>query len=255
LHDNQPLFFVKNPMCTPSSTRNDLFLPAVKTQLYATAADVAEALAQIILNTASQVLQRQPHFRILLAGGQTPLLAYHKLGALSAQNWQGWECYLGDERGLPAGHPERNSVMIEQAWLRAAAFPDHAFFPIPVELGITQAAQQYGTIIQQRGPFDLVILGMGEDGHTASLFPNRVIPDDQWAIAVEQSPKPPPERVSVTLTALAKSGLIVVPITGQNKQAALAAWRAGAQLPIVQAVQMAQAIVLLDHAAAQAIIP
>ncbi len=207
---------------------------------------VAEAAGRFILRTADDALQARKRFRCVLAGGRTPISTYTWL-ARQRTHWQGWELYLGDERCLSPQDPQRNSWMIESVWLRAAE--GAAFFPIPAELGPAEAAARYREQIAEALPFDLVLLGMGEDGHTASLFPGQPLEDD-LVVPIYRAPKPPPERVSLSYPALRQSHRLLVLITGTHKRKALNAWRRGANLPIAQAVRNRPAWVFLDEAAA-----
>jgi 6-phosphogluconolactonase len=78
----------------------------------------------------------------------------------------------------------------------------------------------------------MVLLGMGEDGHTASLFPGHQHPQDELVHAVYNSPKPPPERVSISAKALSNTRELIFLITGANKQEAVNLWRSGSDLPV-----------------------
>jgi 6-phosphogluconolactonase len=82
----------------------------------------------------------------------------------------------------------------------------------------------------------MVLLGMGEDGHTASLFPGHQHQQDELAHAVYNSPKPPPERVSISAKALSNTGQLIFLITGTNKQEAVKNWRSGQDLPVAKIV-------------------
>lgn len=122
--------------------------------------------------------------------------------------------------------------MAEQAFLSKVAIPKSQIFTIPAELGNEQAAVQYRQIVKDVLPFDLVLLGMGEDGHTASLFPGHQHNSDELAHAVYGSPKPPPERVSISAKALGNARQVIFLITGANKQEAVKLWRSGYALPV-----------------------
>lgn len=196
-----------------------------------TAEDVALAAYQRILDAAKSAIAERGQFKLVLAGGTTPEKVYRLLPQADC-DWDKWLIYYGDERCLPVDHAERNSVMAEQAFLSKVAIPKTQIFTIPAELGAKQAAIQYRQIVKDALPFDLVLLGMGEDGHTASLFPGHQHNSDELAHAVYGSPKPPPERVSISAKALGAARQVIFLITGSNKQEAVKLWRSGHDLPV-----------------------
>jgi 6-phosphogluconolactonase len=130
--------------------------------------------------------------------------------------------------------------------------PPGQVHPIPAELGPDAAAAAYTRAIAPAMPFDLVLLGMGEDGHTASLFPGRDVSGDALVIPVREAPKPPPERVSLTPRALGDCREMLILVTGAGKREALAAWRRGSDLPVTRAADAGRARVLVDRDAAGA---
>ena len=200
------------------------------------------------MQTATAAIQEHGSFRLVLAGGTTPQQVYRLLAQAPA-DWPHWHIYYGDERCLPADDAERNSHMANTAWLNAVEIPQHNIHPIPAELGAAAAAAQYAKIIEQARPFDLVLLGMGEDGHTASLFPGQQHPQNQPVHAVHNAPKPPADRVSLSRDSLSDSHEVLILITGAGKRAALAQWQAGEQLPIATISARQRVIVLTDTAA------
>jgi 6-phosphogluconolactonase len=219
------------------------------TRVLADAEAVACEAASLIAAAAVEAIRRHQVFRLVLAGGSTPRRAYQLL-AETAQDWAAWEIFWGDERCLPADHPDRNSRMAHDAWLAHVAIPEQQIHEIPAELGAEAAAAAYAETLRDRLPFDLVLLGMGEDGHTASLFPGRASESATLAIAVDNAPKAPAARVSLSAAALGRCMAQLVLVTGSGKVAALAAWRAGADLPIARAVRC-DATLLLDEAVAR----
>ena len=200
-----------------------------------TADQVALAAYQQILNAAEQAIAEHGTFKLVLAGGSTPEKVYRLLARAGA-DWSKWFIYYGDERCLPADHADRNSVMAKQAFLEKVAIPDAQIFTIPAELGPEQAAEKYQQIVASALPFDMVLLGMGEDGHTASLFPGHQHQENELAHAVYNSPKPPPERVSISAKALSNTQQLIFLITGSNKQEAVNNWRSGLDLPVATIV-------------------
>lgn len=200
-----------------------------------TADQVAQAACQQILNAAGHAIAEHGAFKLVLAGGSTPEKVYRLLAQANA-DWANWHIYYGDERCLPADHADRNSLMATQAFLRVVAIPEAQIFTIPAELGPEPAAKKYQQTVADALPFDMVLLGMGEDGHTASLFPGHQHREDELAHAVYNSPKPPPERVSISAKALSDTGQLIFLITGANKQEAVKSWRSGQDLPVAAIV-------------------
>lgn len=224
---------------------------AVRLEILADADAVAEEAARAILTSAARAIDERGRFRIVLAGGTTPLAAYRRLAGEDL-HWDAWEVYFGDERCLPPDHVERNSRAAHTALLALVPIPAGQVHAIPAELGPDAAAAAYVRTIASARPFDLVLLGMGEDGHTASLFPGRVFPDDALVIPVREAPKPPPERVSLTPRALGECRAMLILATGAGKREALAAWRGGRDLPVARAAEAGRARVLVDRDAAAA---
>lgn len=219
-------------------------LPA-DTRILKDAEAVAVEACRLISEAAQESIRQRHVFRLVLAGGRTPRHAYELL-AQTEQDWIAWEIFWGDERCLPADHPERNSRMANDAWLTRVAIPQAQIYPIPAELGATKAALVYAETICDKGPFDLVILGMGEDGHTASLFPGYSI-EDGLTLAVHDAPKPPAERVSLNIQTVRACRNQLVLVSGSGKKSALLAWRNGEGGPIAQVV-LGEAMLLVDRA-------
>ena len=192
---------------------------------------VALATYHQILEAAEQAIKARGSFKLVLAGGGTPEKVYRLL-VKSDADWTNWFVYYGDERCLPVDHADRNSLMATRVFLQNVAIPIAHIFTIPAELGPELAAKEYKKIVAAALPFDMVLLGMGEDGHTASLFPGHVHLEDDLTHAVYNSPKAPPERVSMSAKALSDTHQLIFLITGINKQDAVNEWRSGKDLPI-----------------------
>jgi 6-phosphogluconolactonase len=192
---------------------------------------VAEAACKEILVAAKSAIAERGKFKLVFAGGTTPEKVYRLL-ANSEADWANWWIYHGDERCLPVDHKDRNSVMAAKAILDQVAIPKNQIFNIPAELGPEQGAIAYRQVVADALPFDLVLLGMGEDGHTASLFPGHQHNPDELTHAVFNSPKPPPERVSISAKALGNSQQVIFLVTGANKRDAVKLWCSGVDLPI-----------------------
>ena len=213
----------------------------------------AEAVARyardIIMNAAEEAIKARNIFKIVLAGGTTPKQVYRLL-ANAKGDWHKWQLYLGDERCLPYEDNERNSYMIQQTFLNKVGFPDSNIHFIPAELGASKAALAYSQVVHFALPFDLVVLGMGEDGHTASLFPEHEYNSTESVHAVFNAPKPPAERVSLSTAVLSQNSTLLRIITGASKAASIALWQQGQTLPISRMSSMGNDIILLDRSAA-----
>ncbi|CAA9892731.1 6-phosphogluconolactonase [Candidatus Methylobacter favarea] len=213
-----------------------------------TAEQVAQPACQHILEIARHAIAEQGKFKLVLAGGSTPEKVYHLLAQTNA-DWQRWYIYFGDERCLPVDHKDRNSVMAAQSFLEKVAIPASQIFTMPAELGPEQAAKSYQQTIAGALPFHLVLLGIGEDGHTASLFPGHKHPEQELVHAVYNAPKPPPERVSLSAKALSSTDRLIFLITGASKQEAVKNWRLGQDLPVAAVTAQNPGDIYIDRAA------
>lgn len=167
---------------------------------------------------------------VILPGGNTPVASLRLL-AEKPLDWEKVHWYLGDERCLPQGDSERNDLMLQNTlWSKMEKTHIHR---IAAELGAEQAAAQYRNEIKDINKFDIAYLGIGEDGHTASLFPqHEALQDKRSVIPVYHSPKPPSDRVSLSLTTLANTKTKVVLVSGQSKAPVIDQIKAGKALPI-----------------------
>lgn len=222
--------------------------PGISLDVLDTPHAVAHAAALAIRAAAARAIARGGRFQLVLAGGRTPLAAYRLLAA-EAEDWARWHIFLGDERCLAADDAGRNSASAARAFTDLVPIPPAQIHWIAAERGAAAAALEYESIVRSRLPFDLVLLGMGEDGHTASLFPGRPVPSERLVIAVYDAPKPPPERVSLTPAALTACRELAILVTGADKGPALDAWRAGVDLPVARVASLSPARVLADRAA------
>ncbi|HQT00306.1 MAG: 6-phosphogluconolactonase [Hydrogenophilales bacterium 16-64-46] len=204
-------------------------MPLPATRVFDTPEILVRTLADTLLRQAAAAITTHGRFHLVLAGGTTPRALYAELASRHAGNDK-WHIWYGDERCLPADHPERNSVMIEAAWLAESAIPPEQRRAIPAELGAEAAATEYAVWLDGTPSFDLVLLGLGEDGHTASLFPGHVWTGAQ-VLAVHDAPKQPPDRVSLSAERLADSQAVWFLVTGEAKREALQRWETGEKLP------------------------
>jgi len=186
-----------------------------------------------ILSAAQQAIEDRGAFHIVLAGGTTPKNIYGALRNAQSE-WGAWHIYYGDERCLPSTHADRNSRMASLAWLDHVAIPVEQTHPIPAEQDIHIAAEKYARVVSHIAKFDLVLLGLGEDGHTASLFPNHdagTAIDAPATLIVLDAPKPPPQRISLSARRLSETRQLMFFVTGNSKTQAVKDWRSGVDIP------------------------
>lgn len=206
-------------------------------QTFPTATAASEALAALLAERLSA------GGRAVLSGGNTPLAAYALWGKTDLL-WNRVQLVASDERCLPPGNPERNDTAIP-----AAIGPRrYTYHPYKAELGPEAAAEAMETVVAELVPFDLVVLGLGEDGHTASLFPGRGLETEALVVPVHGAPKPPPERVSLSPKALSQTRLVVYLVTGAGKREALMRFLNGEAIP-PNHISAPEILVLCDRAA------
>lgn len=186
-----------------------------------------------IARLAAEALAARGAFSIVLAGGSTPRSVYERLHEIQT-DWEGWHIYFGDERCLPVDHEDRNSRMAYTTWLGRIGIPAAQIHVIPAELGAEEAARQYSETVKPVERFDLVLLGLGEDGHTASLFPGQSYGTESSypsALAVHGAPKPPSDRVSLSAWRLSRARQVWFLVTGAGKIEAVRSWRNAKNIP------------------------
>ena len=187
---------------------------------------VAARAARLIAELLDATLTARGSAHLALAGGTTPAGAYAQL---APAGWDGVELWFGDERCVGPDDPESNYRMVAQTLLpHASGALTHR---IEGELGAEAAAAAYDTLLRARVPaeeslpvLDIVLLGIGEDGHTASLFPHNAALSVRGAacVPVHDAPKPPPDRVSLSLDVLRGARSTILLATGSGKADALA---------------------------------
>ena len=192
--------------------------------------EINQATLNRILAAAQQAIAERGSFSIVLAGGSTPKNVYALLKNAQA-DWSNWHVYHNDDRCFPVDDSERNSLMARTTWLNHVSIPASQIHDIPAELGNVEGAKAYAKTLAGVPEFDLVLLGLGEDGHTASLFPNQPVDNSADAVPVSDAPKPPADRITVSQQRLSNTREVIFLVTGAGKQDAVNDWRNGVSIP------------------------
>ncbi len=198
---------------------------------------VAQALTQLLTERLSA------GGRAVLAGGTSALRAYELFGRADIL-WSRAQFIVSDERCVAPDHPERN----ERAILQALGRSKITFHRFAAELGPEVAAAQMEAVVQELMPFDVVVLGLGEDAHTASLFPGRDLNFETLVAPIFDAPKPPPKRVTLTPKALSQTQLMVYIAIGAGKRQALQKVLRGEDVP-PNHITASEVWILCDEAA------
>ncbi|OJF15367.1 6-phosphogluconolactonase [Couchioplanes caeruleus] len=198
---------------------------------------------------------------VVLTGGRVAakvLRAVKELPAAEAIDWSRVDLWWGDERFLPSGDPDRNETQAREALLDALPLVPERVHAMPPADGAdgddaAAAAARYADELAAGGAtFDVLMLGVGEDGHVASLFPGH--PDataEGTVTAVHDSPKPPPTRISLTMPAIRSAAQVWLVAAGPDKADAVGAALGGdTALPAARATGATRTVWLLDAAAA-----
>lgn len=193
---------------------------------------------------------------VVLTGGTIAIEIYQLLTA-DGVDWSNIDFYWGDERFVPEGHADRNDQQARDAFLDRLGVPAariHAMPAYDCALGAREAADKYAQVLPE-ALFDLVLLGMGPDGHIASLFPGfaQLHETERKVVEVFDSPKPPPVRVSLTMPTLNRADSVWFLVSGEGKAEAVArALGAGTLVdtPATGVRGARETLWLLDHAAA-----
>ncbi len=198
---------------------------------------VARHAADVVAARIAAARRDGRELHIALAGGSTPQRAYELLSEVEG-SWAHVHLWLGDERCVPEDHEEANVRMVRASLLAGARDGDAVLHAVPSPEIPEDAAWLYGRELLAHMPdavFDIVLLGMGPDGHTCSLFAGHPVLAVRAApvAPVRDSPKPPPERVTLTLPVLRRARLTLLLATGAGKREALARALAGdASIPL-----------------------
>lgn len=226
------------------------------------AAALAQAAAERLITRLEANSERAA---VCLTGGSTPERLYRLLASEPFRNripWRRVHWFIGDERFVPPDDARNNMAMAQRLFLDLCAPPEN-IHPIPIQAGTTRdAARRYEIVLQTfygggrldpaRPLFDLVLMGLGPDGHTASLFPGDAALDERarWVVGVARANvEPLVPRVTLTLPTLASCREMLFEVSGSDKHAILTQILDGEDLPAARARSLGDTVWLVDAAA------
>ena len=238
-------------------------------EIYPDKHTLSQHAAEYIMRIANESIDLDGHFTIALTGGTTPGEVYSLLGSepfRSQIDWQLVHIFWGDERGVPHNSPESNFYLAQEALLQKITIPESQIHPMPADQLDRDAASQAYTVEMQHTfgtngipSFDLIHLGMGPEGHTASLFPHQASLHEKHRLVMPVSvPKPPPDRLTFTPPLLNAARNVLFLVTGSEKADALHAVLEGEYQPDEYPAQIVrpingEVVWMLDKAVAQKI--
>lgn len=245
--------------------------------VHATAEVLAAAAAARLITRIVDIQTAAGSASLVLTGGGIGIAVLRELAntqAATAVDWRELDIYWGDERFLPGGHPERNETQAREALLNHVGVDAARVSPMGASDGPhgndpDAAAHAYEELLlnrrrpEDRGPapsFDICLLGIGEEGHVASVFPGSpaVYETERAVIGVRGSPKPPSTRISLTLPAIRCAAEVWLIVSGHQKAAAVSMALRGAgevRVPAAGATGRRRTLWLLDRAAAAKLPP
>lgn len=225
--------------------------------------DLARQCAERIASCLDLALAERDRAQIALAGGNTPAATYERLG-LEHLPWERVDLLLGDERWVSQDDPASNARMLRQTLLAQVPARGGRFHPVPTdEDDPGQSAEAYAALLAELCPgdpprLDLVLLGLGDDGHTASLFPGTAATGvtDRWATVSEGKGLP---RITLTAPVLSAARQVLFLVSGAGKQQALRRLLDPAEDPLRTPARLvrprAEVLILADAAAAEGLLP
>jgi 6-phosphogluconolactonase len=246
--------------------------PNPEVVVFATQALLAAAAAARLVTRVVDVQASRGSASVVLTGGGTGIALLEQLRSSPARDAIDWgrvDLYWGDERFLPSGHPERNETQAREALLDHVPVDPARVYPMAPSGGeygddVDAAAEAYAALLRSHArpedhgavpTFDVLLLGIGGEGHTASIFPSSPAgyETERTVVGVHGCPKPPPTRITLTLPAIRSAAEVWLATAGADKAAAVAMALGGAgptQIPAAGARGRRRTLWLLDRAAA-----
>jgi 6-phosphogluconolactonase len=222
---------------------------------------VTQRALQVVVDTIQASIQKQGRCSVALCGGSTPKALYAQLALRQDVPWAQVHFFFGDDRYVPHDHANSNFRMAEEVLFSKAPIPTVNIHPMPTAKNPEEDARAYAASLadyfgQESPHFDLILLGMGNDGHTASLFPGDQSLEATGAVTVAQprlsqeAIDTAPVRLTFTFSTLNQAHKVVFLITGKAKQAILAQiFKGEGEFPAGRVKPSGELLFLIDRAA------
>ncbi|KAK2836230.1 hypothetical protein Q7C36_014099 [Tachysurus vachellii] len=223
-------------------------MPGRRVVAFVSAAELGPALARLIVSRAEKAVSSgAPSFSLGLSGGSLVSILSKELPAVPDLDCSRWLVGFCDERLVPYDDPESTYGLYKNQLFSKLNLPDDRILAINPSLPVQQCAEDYASKLskafntQETPVFDMLLLGMGPDGHTCSLFPEHpLLQEKQKTVAsISDSPKPPPQRVTLTLPVVNAARCVVFVSTGGSKASVLKALLEGGDGPVLPAALVA----------------
>nr|WP_246361290.1 6-phosphogluconolactonase [Haloechinothrix aidingensis] len=198
---------------------------------------MTESVATELVRSLAHTQAREGSASLAVTGGRTGIAVFERVSRhhlVREVDWSAVDFYWSDDRFVPRNDPERNELQVRRALLQYVPVETARVFPMPASDGVygsdcAAAAASYADLLARKARtsgslFDICLLGVGEDGHVASLFPGSAAAEEplRYAVAVHGSPKPPSTRVTLTFPAIARAAETWLVTAGAAKAAAVA---------------------------------
>ena len=199
-------------------------------KIFSNMEDLSQGAAELFASAAEQAVECRGRFSVLVSGGETPRRTYELLAREPFRQripWNSLHLFWGDERCVDAQDPRGNARMVRRMLLDKIPLPARQIYPIPIDTTPQAAATAYEAVLRSHftdgiANFDLVMLGLGDDGHTASLFPGSGLLNEQhrW-VTTAQKPGEDIMRVTLTTQPLNQARLVLFLVAGADKSSIL----------------------------------
>lgn len=208
-------------------------------RVYADIESLSRAAAECIVEEAFMASRNHGRFSLLLAGGETPQRTYQLLAQdplCASVPWKQVHLFWGDERCVPVDDPRNNACTARKLFIDKVSLSEDQIHPIRTDLMPSDAAADYELQLRRffsdgTPVFDLVILGLGEDGHTASLFPGtREYPEERWVVVTQKAGEGI-KRISLAPAVINRASKVIFLVSGKNKASAVTAVLTGLSDP------------------------